>query len=265
MDWDKFLPGIIAVIVSVMFSTIISIYRDKTKNNGVRHIAIKSLELFISYAKSNKTFKTAENDFNNKFSIPEKRAILVALHKIGVPVTTPSTSLFNISTVEFLSEIINKDEIKSMIKQIKNGNCDTLFYADVEKFFTENIRMNRIRNIAENYIENVMSLSSLRFDDNDIPVEIIKPDNWGDLFTPGELKTIQTFIQMLIDPSYYDSRGNIKTNEMEKIISEIKSGMWDNYLLWDNTAYQNMQLQKKSNEASILFYNQLMQNNTTTS
>ncbi|EHS6170551.1 hypothetical protein KWA75_001973, partial [Salmonella enterica] len=108
MDWDKFLPGIIAVIVSVMFSTIISIYRDKTKNNGVRHIAIKSLELFISYAKSNKTFKTAENDFNNKFSIPEKRAILVALHKIGVPVTTPSTSLFNISTVEFLSEIINK-------------------------------------------------------------------------------------------------------------------------------------------------------------
>ncbi|EHB43331.1 hypothetical protein SEENIN0B_03245 [Salmonella enterica subsp. enterica serovar Infantis str. SARB27] len=248
-----------------MFSTIISIYRDKTKNNGVRHIAIKSLELFISYAKSNKTFKTAENDFNNKFSIPEKRAILVALHKIGVPVTTPSTSLFNISTVEFLSEIINKDEIKSMIKQIKNGNCDTLFYADVEKFFTENIRMNRIRNIAENYIENVMSLSSLRFDDNDIPVEIIKPDNWGDLFTPGELKTIQTFIQMLIDPSYYDSRGNIKTNEMEKIISEIKSGMWDNYLLWDNTAYQNMQLQKKSNEASILFYNQLMQNNTTTS
>lgn len=50
-----------------MFSTIISIYRDKTKNNGVRHIAIKSLELFISYAKSNKTFKTAENDFNNKF------------------------------------------------------------------------------------------------------------------------------------------------------------------------------------------------------
>ncbi|WP_407194918.1 hypothetical protein [Citrobacter farmeri] len=147
-----------------------------------------------------------------------------------------------------------------MIKQIKNGNCDNLFYADVEKFFTENVRMNRIRKIAENYIENVMSLSSLKFDENNTPIDIIKPDNWVDLFTPGELKTIQTFIQLLVDISYYDSRGNIKTEEMIKILSEIKSGMWDNYLLWDNTAYQNMQLQKKSNEASILFYNQLQQN-----
>ncbi|EKT1334991.1 hypothetical protein QDW80_004152 [Salmonella enterica] len=265
MDWNKILPGLISVVVSVTLSTIITIYREKTKNNGVRRIAIRALKLFISYAKQDNTFKKTENNFNNKFSIPEKRAILVALHKIGVPVTTPSTSLFNISAIEFLPEKIDKDEISSMIKQIKKGNCDNLFYADIEKFFTENIRMNRIRSIAENYIQSVMSLSSLRFDDNDIPVEIIKPDNWVDLFTPGELKTIQTFIQMLIDPSYYDSRGNIKTSEMEKIISEIKSGMWDNYLLWDNTAYQNMQLQKKSNEASILFYNQLMKNNTTTS
>lgn len=197
MDWGKTLPGIITVLISVILSTVIAIYRDKTKNSGVRRIAIRALKLFISYAKFGNTFQMTENDFNNKFSIPEKRAILVALHKIGVPVTIPSASLFNIYAVEFLSEKIDKDEICSMIKQIKKGNCDKLFYSDVENHFSDGLRMRRIRDIAKRYINKVMALSSIEYNSDGVTCTIVKPDRWVDDFTPGEIKTLLTFMQQL--------------------------------------------------------------------
>lgn len=259
MDWEKIIAGVVSVIVSVLLSTAIAIYREKNQNNGVRQIAVNILELFLNYAKSNNTYDVAMHDFNNKFTIPEKRAVIVALHKIGIPVAIPTSSLFNISSIEFLSKTIDRQEIKGMIEQIKKGNCDRLFHADVESHFTEGFKMRKIRDIAKRYVSNVMALSSITRNTDNPLFTIKSPDAWVDKFTTGEIKTILTFIQQLADSSYYDSQGNIKTDEIKKLTQEVECGMWDNYLLWDNAAYQNLLTQKKSSEANIQLLNYLQQ------
>lgn len=112
MDWDKIIAGVISVIVSVFLSTAIAIYRERTKNNGVRKIAIDILKLFLTYAKSGNTYSVTAHDFNNKFTIPEKRAVIVALHKIGIPVAIPTSNAFNILNIDFFIE-----------KNRKGGGC----------------------------------------------------------------------------------------------------------------------------------------------
>ena len=46
-------------------------------------MAVKALNVFRAYAK--KSYIDTANEFNNKLNISEKRAVVVALHKIGVP------------------------------------------------------------------------------------------------------------------------------------------------------------------------------------
>lgn len=146
-----------------------------------------------------------------------------------------------------------------MIEQIKKGNCDNLFHADVESHFAEGYRMRKIRDIAKRYVNDVMVHSSISRNTESGAEDIIRPDSWLDKFTPGEIKTILTFTQQLADLSYYNSQGKINLDEISKIINELESGMWDNYLLWDNVAYQNLLSQKKSSEANIRILNYLQQ------
>lgn len=47
MGWDNISPEIMTVIVSVILSTAIIIYREKTKNNGVWRIAIRTLKHYL--------------------------------------------------------------------------------------------------------------------------------------------------------------------------------------------------------------------------
>ena len=49
----------------------------------IRSIAIKALNIIKSYSK--KSYREAEGEFNKSLSIAEKRTIIVALHKLGIP------------------------------------------------------------------------------------------------------------------------------------------------------------------------------------
>lgn len=59
------------------------------KVNKVRKIAIKALDVFCRYAKQGQTFDKATSEFNNSLDVVEKRAVLVALCKLGIPVVKP--------------------------------------------------------------------------------------------------------------------------------------------------------------------------------
>ena len=52
-------------------------------------IAIKALNVFSRYAKQGQTFDMAAPEFNNTLDVVEKRAVLVALCKLGIPVVKP--------------------------------------------------------------------------------------------------------------------------------------------------------------------------------
>lgn len=66
------------------------------KVNKVRKIAIKALDVFCRYVKQGQTFDKAASEFNNSLDVVEKRAVLVALCKLGIPVVKPINDLFQI-------------------------------------------------------------------------------------------------------------------------------------------------------------------------
>ena len=108
------------------------------KVNKVRKIAIKALDVFCRYAKQGQTFDKAASEFNNSLDVVEKRAVLVALCKLGIPVVKPINDLFQIEDVKFEHKLIDKDTISLMKGQVNKGNCDDLFFSDVDAYFSSN-------------------------------------------------------------------------------------------------------------------------------
>lgn len=123
------------------------------KVNKVRKIAIKALDVFSRNAKQGQAFDKAASEFNNSLDVVEKRAILVALCKLGIPVVKPINDLFQIEDVKFENKLIDKDTISLMKGQVNKGNCDDLFFSDVEAYFSSNTRLLAVRAVAKKYVD----------------------------------------------------------------------------------------------------------------
>lgn len=253
MDWGTIGLSALSAIVGTALGAFLINHRAESKISGIRKMAIKALELFSKYANGNNTYINTQDDFNNEINISEKMAILVAIQKIGVPIAISSAKAFNIKKVEFLSEVIDKDVISSMIGQVKKGNCDHLFYADIEKHFSERQRENKIRDSAKRYVNTVMSKSYLSKTENGGLMRNL-PFDWESDFTPGELTVLLTFQHKTNDNIYYLANNEIDKNKIQPLIEEIEIGLWDHFLQWDYTAYLNMLAQKTTHELLIQSY-----------
>lgn len=78
-------------------------YRENKESHEkeiVRNIAIKALNILKSY--SRKSYREAEGEFNKSMSSAEKRTVVVALHKLGIPFGVPSNEVFNIREMHFI-------------------------------------------------------------------------------------------------------------------------------------------------------------------
>lgn len=211
--------------------------KQEKKIRHVRLMAVKALNIFKTYAQQKRSYSDAVNEFNTKLSVSEKRAVLVALHKLGLPVETPTRNTLDIKNIRLKEVMIDKDEIEAMIEQINRGNCDTLFFADIESYFTSNLRLNAVRNIGKKYVEEVHAKSRV---DKENPRRIINPDNWNQLFTPGELQTIFVLRTQLANTSYFTNDGNADMKKINTLVSEIEIGLWDNYLFFDYESFSNI-------------------------
>lgn len=222
---------------------------------ATRKTALKAVEILKKYA--NQPYNNAQSDFNTSLSISEKRAVLVALHKLGIPIIVPSTSAFQISNIQFSDATISKEELECIASQLDNGNCDYLFYEDVESHFSSNLRLNTLRELAKRYVNNVMKNS--RYEHGNI----LDPKNWETTyFTPGEIQAILVFHKRVHDNMYYEDNGNLRADIINKLIKEIEIGLWDNYLFWDYAAHQNMLSQNAlaNRMYEVLFQTEKVQN-----
>ena len=214
--------------------------RQEDKIENVRLIAIKALKIFLEYAKQKKSFVEAPSEFNTKINVSEKRAIVVALHKLGVPFEPPTNDILNIKRLNFKDVVIDKDEIKTMISQINKGNCDNHFYADIESYFTSNLRLNAVRNAGKKYVKEVLANSCIDKSNSNV---IINPDDWSKRLTPGELQTILVLRHQLANTDYFLTNGNADLEKIKILIREIEIGLWDNYLFYDYDAFMNIRAQ----------------------
>lgn len=213
--------------------------REESKMQRVRDIAIKALNVIKKYSKQ--SYRNAENDFNTSLSITEKRMVIVALHKLGVPIGVPSNEVFNIRKVFFVNTIIEEDEINGIILQINKGFCDNLFYIDPDTYFAANYTQFAMRNAGKKYVSEVLAKSRVNVATN----QLIEPIDLGTIFSLGEFKAIQVLRDQVRDQMYFDKNGLPIKEKIESLLKDIDLGLWDMYLMWNFEAYQNVKAQNQ--------------------
>lgn len=231
------LVGTISAFIGTFLGAMLLILFQNLNIRKNRETAIKALKILKKY--NTKKYSEAKSQFNLDLSISEKRAVLVLLHKMGIPIQIPTGDKFDIKNIEFTDIVIDENEINGIISQVKNGYCDMLIFNDVESYFTNNIRTSAVRNIGEKYVKEVLAKCKV------IDSKINYPENWTSSFTLGELQTIGVLNVRLTDKSYFQTNGDACPEAIDKLIREIQIGLWDNYLFWDFDSYQNMQSQRQ--------------------
>lgn len=246
------LSGIAGALIGTFCGAYFLHKYQKSDNKKIRDIAIRAVEIFKSY--KGKSFVEAQNEFNNKLTLSEKRAVIVALHKLGIPIDIPFAQSFNINEVCLCDQVISIDYIDDIITQISNGLCDHLFFKDVEEHFSTNLRLMTLRKLAQRYVEKVLPKSIYVQYNNTIK----HSPNWVDEFSPGELESIWVFRDKVANSLYYNIDGHPDVKKLDKLHNEIEIGLWDNYLFWDFSSYQNV---KNQNNVALLMSQLITFNN----
>ena len=233
------LTALIGGLIGTYFGARFLNMREESKMQRVRDIAIKALNLIKKYAKQ--SYRNSENDFNTSLSITEKRMVIVALHKLGVPIGVPSNEVFNIRKVFFVNTTIEEDEINGIILQINKGFCDNLFYIDPDTYFAANYTQFAMRNAGKKYVSEVLAKSRVNVATN----QLIEPMDLGTIFSLGEFKAIQVLRDQVRDQMYFDKNGLPIKEKIESLMKDIDLGLWDMYLMWNFEAYQNVKAQNQ--------------------
>ena len=212
--------------------------RDDSKMKRVRTVASNAIKVLKKYSKQ--SYRKAENEFNTSFSLTEKRIIIVALHKLGVPVDVPTNEVFNLRSICFVDRIVDKDELDNIEYQIKKGYCDNLFYMDPDSYFASNYVILAVRNAGKKYVNEVLLKSEVDPATKTVSVPI---KDLSQVFTLGEFKAIQVFREQVNDQMYFDDKGKPIKEKIDTLIRDIDLGLWDSYLMWNYEVYQSVKAQ----------------------
>ena len=197
--WSWLLPlisGAIGALIGTYGGSYFLHWKQEKKIKNVRAMAVKALNVFRAYAK--KSYIDTANEFNNKLNISEKRAVVVALHKIGVPFEISTKDDFDIkdapntivsqpdwhkvfspgelqiifvlriqlaNTAYFLPDG-NADPVKmkTLIREIEIGLWDNYLFWEYESY--QNIRaQHNLANIIQNAVGQQMMNTTIKVND----------------------------------------------------------------------------------------------------
>lgn len=234
--WTEIIIALLSALIGTYFGTFFLSKREESKVKKVRKIAIRALKIVVSYSKHNGTYDKACQELNAKLNIAEKRAVIVALHKLGLPIQTPANAPFDIKDIRLSNEVIDKDLLDDAMVQIEHGHCDHLFYEDPDKYFSENLRIYTLRSLAKRLVDSTLSRCSYHKVDD----KVYFPDGWVDMYSWGELKAIYVFRFQIATSLYFKKDGSPDETRLSQLKYEVDTGLWDNYLLWAAEAYDNL-------------------------
>lgn len=231
------LSGAFGAIIGTFGGAYLIILKQDKAKKATRKMAIKAINIFRKYSKNSGTFNLADQEFNSTISLAEKRTILVALHKLGIPVMVKPDSVFSIEKVCFDCVKIDNGELTAISNQIEKGLCDHLFYTDPEAYFKEGIRLSTLRSLAKRWTTDVLLNSTF----NKETKTVYYPNNWFSRYSWGERLSLAVFKVRVSLNEYFDEDGAIAKDRVDQLLKEIDRGLWDNCLYWDIEAYQNIQ------------------------
>lgn len=245
--------GIGAVIGTLLGEHFIT-KKEEERKKEVRAIALKAINVIKQYANGENTYDMASAEFNNKMSLAEKRTVIVVLHKLGIPIVIPPTTVFRIESISFEKKPISKDELSAIEAQIEKGYCDHLFYLDPEKYFDENVRLRTVRSTAIRWVREVFSNSVIDHNAR----QVIYPNNWFDSFSYGEQCAINVFRSRTAVEWYFNIKNEADKNKMDQLVRDIEVGLWDTSLYCDIENYQNLTANTSINSQMTLFMQNMM-------
>lgn len=234
--WKDIVIALLSALIGTYFGTFFLSKRQELKVKKVRKIAIRALKIVANYSKHNGTYDKACQEFNAKLNIAEKRAVIVALHKLGLPIRIPANAPFDIKEINLNNEVIDSDLLIDIKVQIEHGHCDYLFYEDPDKYFSENMRIYTLRELAKRFVEDTLGHSTYKPKDE----KIWFPDNWLTSYSWGEKKALWVFKTQVTSSVYFHNDGTPDQEKISQLKKEVDIGLWDNYLLWVAEAYDNL-------------------------
>ena len=228
--------ALLSALIGTYFGTFFLAKREESKVKKVRKIAIRALKIVANYSKYNGTYDKACQELNAKLNIAEKRAVIVALHKLGLPIRIPANAPFDIKEIHLSNEVIDSDLLDDINVQIEHGHCDHLFYKDPDKYFSENMRIYTLRELAKRFVEDTLGHSTYKPKEE----KIWLPDNWLTSYSWGEKKVLWVFKCQVTSSVYFHKDGTPDQDKLSQLKTEVDTGLWDNYLLWVAEAYDNL-------------------------
>lgn len=250
------LSGAIGAIIGTYYGALFATKRQEKRIKEVRSIALKGIGILKKYARKNQSYDMATDDFNNSISIAEKRAVIVALHKLGIPIQVLANEAFNIAKLSFAHQIIDKDELDAISNQIELGHCDNLFYMDPEKYFDDNLRQKTLRSVAKRWVLEVLVHSILSED----RTTVTYPSDWFKSFSLGERYAILVLKERIATEEYFDNNRQIIQSSIDLLLRDIDCGLWDNCLYWDYTNYKSV----VSSMSTNMIVEEMFRNNANT-
>ncbi len=246
------LSGAVGALIGTYFGSYFIVKKAESKKEEIRQIAIKAIDVIKKYAHDGKTYDVVFTEFNNAISIAEKRTVIVALHKLGIPIVVHPSSAFKIENIVFDNKVINKEELEAIVKQIEQGYCDHLFYLDPEKYFDDNVRLQTVRSIAKRWVHDVYTKSIY---DRETKM-VVYPQNWFESFSYGEQLAIGVFRARVSTFFYFTIKNDADVEKMTQLEREIELGLWDSCFYWEIENYENMTANTSINNKMT----QMMQN-----
>lgn len=231
------LSGAVGALIGTFGGVYFSYKRQEKSKEKSRKMALKAISIFKKYSKKDGTYDNAEQDFNVSMSLGEKRTILVALHKLGIPIIVQPDSRFSLASTCFDKIRIDQDELDAIASQIEGGLCDHLFFIDPESYFNENIRIRTFRSLAIRWTNEVLDKSQYNVAND----TVYYPKDWFVHFSWGEKLALGVFKQRVSINEYFNDDGKANHSKIVQLVEEIERGVWDNCLCWDFESYQSVQ------------------------
>lgn len=204
------------------------IKHQNSKNKYPRELIIEILNVLKKY----KTYKKAEDDFNAR-SIVEKRAVIVALKNLGVPILIDVINdSYDVNHVRFDDIEVDEKAIGKMKDFVEKGLCDNLFFKEIESnFYNASPKIVFARNLALKFINTLASQAG-----NATIMHVLGAAK----INLNQFQIIAVF-QQTVDVFLDD---NVCKHKIDDAKDNIRNGVFDHLFYWDIRAFNNLNSQK---------------------
>ncbi|HHH1368325.1 TPA: hypothetical protein ACPZHQ_002259 [Yersinia enterocolitica] len=237
---------ILATFIGAWTGAWVIVRRQELKNIYPRELLSGVLNKFLGYP----TYDKAKDEFN-KYSLVEKKAVIVALKNLGVPIVINiANDTYDIENIKFDEKPVTKEAITKMIDFVNKGLCDDLFFKEIgSNFFNASPKIIFARELAIKFLDalstqpntttinDIMRVASINF---------------------NQFQVIQVFWSTV---DVFNDDNTLSGTKIKNAKANVKNGVFDHLFYWDFRAFSNLSSQKNLADAVLQQYQPVTKQN----